>query len=85
MRLQLWDTAGQERFRSLIPSYIRDSNAVVIVFDTTNINSFNNLEKWLEYVRDERGEDVLPILIGNKCDAIDQRTVTKQDADKFSE
>ena len=48
-------------------------------------NYYNNLEKWLEYVRDERGEDVLAILIGNKCDAIDQRTVTKQDADKFSE
>lgn len=36
IRLQLWDTAGQERFRSLIPSYIRDSAAAVIVFDVTS-------------------------------------------------
>lgn len=36
MRLQLWDTAGQERFRSLIPSYIRDSSVAVIVYDITN-------------------------------------------------
>lgn len=33
VRLQLWDTAGQERFRSLIPSYIRDSNVAVVVYD----------------------------------------------------
>ncbi|KAI9111811.1 hypothetical protein K1719_017501 [Acacia pycnantha] len=33
VRLQLWDTTGQERFRSLIPSYIRDSSVAVIVYD----------------------------------------------------
>jgi len=36
VRLQLWDTAGQERFRSLIPSYIRDSSVAVIVYDVTS-------------------------------------------------
>lgn len=36
MRLQLWDTAGQERFRSLIPSYIRDSSVAVVVYDITS-------------------------------------------------
>ena len=38
IRLQLWDTAGQERFRSLIPSYIRDSHVAVICYDITNKN-----------------------------------------------
>lgn len=36
IRLQLWDTAGQERFRTLIPSYIRDSNVAVVVYDITS-------------------------------------------------
>lgn len=36
MRLQLWDTAGQERFRSLIPSYIRDSSVAVVVYDISS-------------------------------------------------
>ena len=40
IRLQLWDTAGQERFRSLIPSYIRDSNVAVVVYDITKRQSF---------------------------------------------
>ena len=37
VRLQLWDTAGQERFRSLIPSYIRDSSVAVVVYDITSM------------------------------------------------
>lgn len=39
VRLQLWDTAGQERFRSLIPSYIRDSTVAVVVYDITSKHS----------------------------------------------
>lgn len=41
VRLQLWDTAGQERFRSLIPSYIRDSTVAVVVYDITSELSIN--------------------------------------------
>ena len=47
VRLQLWDTAGQERFRSLIPSYIRDSTVAVVVYDITNANSFHQTSKWI--------------------------------------
>jgi len=41
IRLQLWDTAGQERFRSLIPSYIRDSSAAVVVYDISDRSTFD--------------------------------------------
>lgn len=43
VRLQLWDTAGQERFRSLIPSYIRDSTVAVVVYDITSTFLCNSL------------------------------------------
>merc|ERR1719197_202781 len=55
VRLQLWDTAGQERFRSLIPSYIRDAAAAVVVYDITRRKSFEGTKKWAEDVRAERG------------------------------
>lgn len=45
VRLQLWDTAGQERFRSLIPSYIRDSSVAVVTYDVANRKSFENTRK----------------------------------------
>ena len=68
VRLQLWDTAWQERFRSLIPSYIRDSSVAVIVYDVTNPETFENAGKWLDEVRQERGDDVIVALVGNKTD-----------------
>lgn len=68
IRLQLWDTAGQERFRSLIPSYIRDSSVAVVVYDVTNRTSFTNTARWIEEVRAERGTDVIIMLVGNKTD-----------------
>jgi len=46
VRLQLWDTAGQERFRSLIPSYIRDSSVAVIVYDITSKCSWRRLSSY---------------------------------------
>eukprot|EP00013_Stygamoeba_regulata_P022180 CAMPEP_0177666354 /NCGR_PEP_ID=MMETSP0447-20121125/21539_1 /TAXON_ID=0 /ORGANISM="Stygamoeba regulata, Strain BSH-02190019" /LENGTH=139 /DNA_ID=CAMNT_0019172501 /DNA_START=99 /DNA_END=514 /DNA_ORIENTATION=- len=73
VRLQLWDTAGQERFRSLIPSYIRDSSVAVVVYDITNRSSFLNVKKWIEDVRTERGSDVIVMLVGNKTDLADKR------------
>ncbi|CAO3589246.1 unnamed protein product [Absidia cylindrospora] len=82
IRLQLWDTAGQERFRSLIPSYIRDSSVAVIVYDITSLDSFNNTNKWIDDVRAERGEDVIIVLVGNKSDLNDKRQVTTEDAEK---
>uniref|UniRef100_A0A1I7U661 Ras-related protein Rab-6A n=1 Tax=Caenorhabditis tropicalis TaxID=1561998 RepID=A0A1I7U661_9PELO len=82
IRLQLWDTAGQERFRSLIPSYIRDSSVAVVVYDITNANSFHQTTKWVDDVRNERGCDVIIVLVGNKTDLADKRQVSTEDGEK---
>ncbi|GAA5984677.1 hypothetical protein JCM11641_004557 [Rhodosporidiobolus odoratus] len=84
VRLQLWDTAGQERFRSLIPSYIRDSSVAVVVYDITNRASFMNTSKWVDDVRSERGNDVIIVLVGNKTDLNDKRQVTTDEAEQKS-
>mmetsp|Transcript_90187 Transcript_90187/g.254408 ORF Transcript_90187/g.254408 Transcript_90187/m.254408 type:complete len:210 (-) Transcript_90187:68-697(-) len=86
VRLQLWDTAGQERFRSLIPSYIRDSSGAIVVYDVTNRASFLNTAKWIEDVRSERGPDVVIVLVGNKIDLADRRQVSEEEGqDKAKE
>ncbi|XP_041807978.1 ras-related protein Rab-6A isoform X1 [Chelmon rostratus] len=82
IRLQLWDTAGQERFRSLIPSYIRDSAAAVVVYDITNVNSFQQTTKWIDDVRTERGSDVIIMLVGNKTDLADKRQVSIEEGER---
>lgn len=68
VRLQLWDTAGQERFKASIPSYIRDSHIAVITFDISNRSQFDNIEKWIEEVRQIRGQDVIIWLVATKVD-----------------
>ena len=81
VRLQLWDTAGQERFRSLIPSYIRDSSVAVVVYDVSSRSSFANTSRWIDEVRTERGSDVIVVLVGNKTDPTDRREVSVEEGD----
>lgn len=82
VRLQIWDTAGQERFRSLIPSYIRDSSAAVVVYDISSTNSFAQVDRWIEDVRAERGQDVVVMLVGNKTDLTDKRRVSMEQGER---
>lgn len=84
VRLQIWDTAGQERFRSLIPSYIRDSAIAVIVYDITNLHSFGQVRRWIADVRIQRGEDIVIILVGNKRDLETKRQVLVEDGEKMA-
>jgi len=79
VRIQLWDTAGQERFRSLIPSYIRDSSAAIVVYDVTNRKSFERVSGWIADVRAERGNDVVLALVANKVDLHQQRQVSAEE------
>ncbi|KAK8806826.1 hypothetical protein WA588_005626, partial [Blastocystis sp. NMH] len=78
IRLQLWDTAGQERFRSLIPSYIRDSNVAAIVYDVSNRNTFDNVLHWYHEVANQRN-DCRVILVGNKSDLQDSRVISTEE------
>lgn len=75
------DTAGQERFRSLIPSYIRDSSVAVVVYDVTNQTSFANTVRWIKDVRAERDSDVIMVLVGNKTDLSEKRQVKMEEGE----
>ena len=83
IRLTLWDTAGQERFRSITPQYLRNTHILLVVFDTNNHKSFENLINWVK-----EAEEVAPlydiILIGNKND-LDERAVATKDAKYWAE
>lgn len=64
VRLQLWDTAGQERFRSLIPSYIRDSTVAVVVYDiTSKLMIFVTLQKKQRKTKQKENPKSLYLLI----------------------
>ena len=83
--LNLWDTAGQERFKSLIPSYIKDSAVAIVCYDVTCRDSFLSVEKWVEDAKAIRENDVLLILVGNKADMEQQRQVTLEEAKEYAD
>lgn len=69
IRLQMWDTAGQERYKGLIPSYVRNSSIIFLVYDVSNEKSFNNMPGWIEFIKKiENLENTLLVLVGNKTD-----------------
>ena len=83
LRLIMWDTAGQERFKSLIPSYLKNANSIIITYDVTDKSSFISLSQWLKDVRENVVEGTYIILCGNKID-LNKRVVPKEDAEKFA-
>ena len=84
VRLQLWDTAGQERFRSLMPSYIRDSSIAMVVYDVTCVNTFQRITSWVEEVKIERGVDAVILIVGNKSDMEEKRQVSFADGQNMA-
>ena len=83
--LNLWDTAGQERFKSLIPSYIKDSAVAIVCYDVTNKESFISVDKWIEDAKAIREDNVLLILVGNKADMDSTRQVTYEEGKEYAE
>jgi Ras-related protein Rab-18 len=86
VKLTVWDTAGQERFRTLTSSYYRGAHGVILVYDVTRMDSFENLEQWLKEVTmysPNGGEGVVKLLVGNKCD-LERKVVPKGLADDWA-
>ena len=83
IRLILWDTAGQERFRSLIPSYLKNADCIIIVYDITNKDSFNSLTNWLSDAKNNTIEGTIFVICGNKIDLKEKRVVTNEEIDEY--
>ena len=85
--VRLWDTAGQERFKSLTPNYFKNAEGVIITYDITSSQSFENLKFWINSIKTNLGEKniIIPIIIvGNKLDMKDMRDITREEAEKFA-
>ena len=85
VKLQIWDTAGQERFKNITASYYRGGNGVLVVYDITERESFENLNSWLIEIEKNANKNIYKLLIGNKCDLEDKRKVTYQEGKDFAE
>ena len=85
IKIQVWDTAGQERYKALTQGFFRNAHGILIVYDVTNAETFDNLKYWVQSIHTHLGEkgNVKVIIIGNKIDL--SREIKKEDAEKFAE
>lgn len=82
----IWDTAGQERFKTITSNYYRGSHAIIFAFDVTNRATFDSVAQWLKEAREyfPEPDSVVFMLIGNKVDLVEEREVTKEEAEDFA-
>jgi len=84
VKLQIWDTAGEERFKNIISSYYRGASGILLLYDITDRESFENLNSWLIDIEKNTKKDVCKILVGTNCDLEDERKVTYQEGKEFA-
>ena len=68
----------------MIPNYIRDTSVAVIVYDVTNRNSYKSVQKWIDDVKNQRGEGVIIALLANKID-LEDRDISESEGRELSE
>lgn len=83
--MQIWDTAGQERFRTITSSYYRGAHGIIIVYDVTDQESFNNVKSWLQEIDRFASEHVCKLLVGNKNDLKAKKVVDTETAKAFAD
>ena len=79
-KLNIWDTCGSEAFRAVTKQFYRGAHAAIIIFDLTEQNTFNDIKKWIKDVKNYGEKNVEILVVGNKLDLIEQRSVEKSQA-----
>ncbi|EFJ36712.1 rab family GTPase [Selaginella moellendorffii] len=85
VKAQIWDTAGQERFRAVTSAYYRGAVGAMIVYDISQKQTFENVERWLEELRVYSDFSLVTMLVGNKSDLESLRQVSIEEATDLAE
>ncbi|KAH0795916.1 ras-related protein RABA2a [Histomonas meleagridis] len=84
VKAQIWDTAGQERYRAITSAYYKGAKGAILMYDITSPNSFTSLTKWIKEIRDNT-ENIPILLVGNKIDLKDRRSISVEEGKNFAE
>ena len=89
IKLQIWDTAGQDRFRAITKNYYKGANGIILIYDVTNMQTYENVKNWISQIKEEASPNVIIYLVGNKIDVPDEQRLIKAEegqkiADEFN-
>ena len=86
IKLQIWDTAGQDRFRAITKNYYKGANGIILIYDVTNVQTFENVKNWISLIKEEANPNVVIYLAGNKIDLPeDTKTVGTEEGQKMAD
>mmetsp|Transcript_25164 Transcript_25164/g.45547 ORF Transcript_25164/g.45547 Transcript_25164/m.45547 type:complete len:201 (-) Transcript_25164:493-1095(-) len=84
IKMQIWDTAGQERFRTITTSYFRGAQGILMLYDVTDRRSFESIRNWINQIEQHADVHVNKVLVGNKCDMLDEKVVSTEEGQKLA-
>ena len=84
IKLRLWDTAGQEDYRAITQAYYKSGHLIVLVYAVDDKKSFENIQSWVEDVKNNTNGNPKFLLVGNKCDLEEERQVSREEAEKYA-
>ena len=85
IKLQIWDTAGQDRFRALTKNYYKGANGIILIYDISATQTFENVKIWINNIKEEANPNVIIYLVGNKIDLPpESRTITEEEGKKMA-
>ena len=86
IQIDLWDTAGQERFRSLGKHFYKDAYIVILVYDITSRDSFEEIKTvWYPSVKEHGEKYSVLAVVGNKCDLYENEDVKENEAREYAQ
>ena len=81
--IEFWDTAGQEKYKSLTKFFLKDADCIVLGYDVTRKNSFENIKTfWYNLAKDFSNTNLL-YLLGNKIDLKENISVSSSKARNY--
>ena len=83
--INLWDTMGQEAYKGISKLFFREAHIVIFVYDITSMESFKNLEEWINMANDTINGDYISGIVGNKNDLYLESEVTEVEAKKYAD
>ena len=84
IKFKIFDTAGQERFKSISTNYIKKANGILLMYDISDKNSFNNIGNWMVTIKENAGSKMSILLIATKCDLKNERVISKEDGENLA-
>jgi small GTP-binding protein len=83
-KIQLWDTAGQERFKTVTQGFYRGAHGIMIVYDVTDMTSFENVNRWYEDIHTKTQGSCVVFLVGNKVDNHEKRLISMEEGEALA-